>query len=64
VIIEFLIDDADGVHLSLDGLVEDLITEPTTMLRGNRSLLFRDPNGNLVNLFTPVTPAAIEKSAR
>ena len=25
---------------------------------GNRSLLFRDPDGNLVNFFTPVTPAA------
>ena len=28
---------------------------------GNRSLLFRDPDGNLVNFFTPVTPAAIQK---
>jgi hypothetical protein len=26
--------------------------------------LFRDPDGNLVNFFTPVTPAAIEKFAR
>jgi hypothetical protein len=31
---------------------------------GNRSLLFRDPDGNLVNFFTPVTPAAIEKFAQ
>jgi hypothetical protein len=30
---------------------------------GNRSLLFRDPDGNLINLFTPATPAAIEKFA-
>jgi hypothetical protein len=30
---------------------------------GNRSLLFRDPDGNLVNFFTPVTPAAIDKFA-
>jgi hypothetical protein len=28
---------------------------------GNRSLLFRDPDGNLVNFFTPVTPEAIKK---
>ena len=38
-------------------------TEPTTMPWGNRSLLFRDPDGNLVNFFTPVTPAAIAKFA-
>ena len=31
---------------------------------GNRSLLLRDPDGNLVNLFTPVTPDAIEKFGR
>jgi catechol 2,3-dioxygenase-like lactoylglutathione lyase family enzyme len=64
VIIEFLVDDVDGVHQNLDGFVEDFITEPTTMPWGNRSLLFRDPDGNLVNFFTPVTPAAIEKFAR
>jgi len=60
VIIEFLVDDVDGVHRNLAGLVQ----EPTTMPWGNRSLLFRDPDGNLVNFFTPVTPAAIEKFAR
>lgn len=31
------------------------ITEPATMPWGNRSPLFRDPDGNLVNFFTPVT---------
>jgi predicted enzyme related to lactoylglutathione lyase len=64
VIIEFLVDDVDGVRQNLAGFVEDFITEPTTMPWGNRSLLFRDPDGNLVNFFTPVTPAAIEKFAR
>jgi predicted enzyme related to lactoylglutathione lyase len=64
VIIEFLVDDVDGVHRNLAGFVEDFVTEPTTMPWGNRSLLFRDPDGNLVNFFTPVTPAAIEKFAR
>ena len=28
---------------------------------GNRSFLFRDPDGNLVNLFTPVTSQARQK---
>jgi catechol 2,3-dioxygenase-like lactoylglutathione lyase family enzyme len=64
VIIEFLVDDVDGVHRNLAGFVEDFVTEPTTMPWGNRSLLFRDPDGNLVNFFTPVTPAAIDKFAR
>ncbi|WP_420811799.1 VOC family protein [Kutzneria albida] len=64
VILEFLVDDVDIVHQNLTGFVEDFVNEPTTMPWGNRSLLFRDPDGNLVNLFTPVTPAAIEKFAR
>jgi catechol 2,3-dioxygenase-like lactoylglutathione lyase family enzyme len=62
VIIEFLVDDVDGVQQNLKGLVEDFVNEPTTMPWGNRSLLFRDPDGNLVNFFTPVTEAAIKKA--
>ncbi|WP_182873066.1 VOC family protein [Microbispora sp. H10670] len=64
VIIEFLVDDVDGVHRNLAGSVAELVKEPTTMPWGNRSLLVRDPDGNLVNFFTPVTPAAIAKFAR
>ncbi len=64
VIIEFLVDDVDDVHRNLTGFVQDFVTEPTTMPWGNRSLLFRDPDGNLVNFFTPVAPAAVEKFAR
>jgi predicted enzyme related to lactoylglutathione lyase len=64
VIIEFLVDDVDGVHRNLTGVVGEFVKEPTTMPWGNRALLFRDPDGNLVNVFTPVTPAAVEKFAR
>ena len=64
VIIEFLVDDVDGVHQNLADFVEGFVNEPTTMPWGNRSLLLRDPDGNLVNFFTPVTPAAIAKFAR
>jgi catechol 2,3-dioxygenase-like lactoylglutathione lyase family enzyme len=53
VILEFRVDDVDSVHRSLTGFVEDFVNEPTTMPWGNRSLLFRDPDGNLVNFFTP-----------
>ena len=62
--IEFLADDVDGVHKNLASFVEDFVNEPTTMPWGNQSLLFHDPDGNLVNFFTPVTQAAIDKFAR
>ncbi|MDQ0382593.1 VOC family protein [Amycolatopsis thermophila] len=55
VIIEFQVDDVDRVHQNLTGFVTDVLNEPTTMPWGNRALLFRDPDGNLVNFFTPVT---------
>ncbi|MGW2543298.1 VOC family protein [Kitasatospora sp. NPDC001574] len=64
VILEFLVDDVDAVHENLTGFVADFVSGPTTMPWGNRSLLIRDPDGNLVNFFTPVTPAAVERSAR
>lgn len=63
VIIEFLVADVDQTHKNLAAFVDDFVQPPTTMPWGNRSLLFRDPDGNLVNFFTPVTPAAIEKFA-
>ena len=52
-IIEFRVDDVDAEFARLSGVVEDVVQEPTTMPWGNRSLLFRDPDGSLVNLFTP-----------
>lgn len=64
VIVEFLVDDVDRVHRNLTGVVADFVNEPTTMPWGNRSLLFRDPDGNLVNFFSPVTPAALAKFGR
>ena len=61
VIIDFLVDDADEEYERLKNLVSDWVMEPTTMPWGNRSILFRDPDGNLVNLFTPVTAEAIKR---
>ncbi|MGY0459219.1 VOC family protein [Kitasatospora sp. cg17-2] len=64
VVLEFLVDDVDGAHRRLSADVPEFVTEPTTMPWGNRSLLFRDPDGNLVNFFTPVTEAARARFAR
>jgi catechol 2,3-dioxygenase-like lactoylglutathione lyase family enzyme len=41
----------------------EFVQEPTTMPWGNRSVLLRDPDGNLINLFTPVPPEAAARVA-
>lgn len=63
-IIEFLVDDVDAEYEKLGPWVTDFVNAPTTMPWGNRSLLLRDPDGNLINLFTPVTEQAIAKFPR
>ena len=60
-IIEFRVADVDEEYRKLAKIVDAFVQEPTTQPWGNRSLLFRDPDGNLVNFFTPVTAAAIKK---
>jgi predicted enzyme related to lactoylglutathione lyase len=61
VIVEFLVDNVDAEYERLRRHLNEVVTVPTTMPWGNRALLFRDPDGNLVNLFTPVTEQAREK---
>lgn len=63
-IMEFKVEDVDRDYERLAGYLEhQIVQKPTTMPWGNKSFLFRDPDGNLVNLFTPVTPEAIKKFA-
>lgn len=59
-IIEFLVDDVDAVFARLERSTE-VVQPPTTMPWGNRSLLVRDPEGTLINLFAPVTEAAKQR---
>lgn len=61
VIIEFRVENVDDEYERIKDFVNDIVQEPTTMPWGNRSLLFRDPDGNLINFFTPVSPEAIKK---
>lgn len=56
VFVEFEVDDVDGTFAELEPAREDVVLEPTTMPWGNRSALVRDPDGNVVNLFS--TPAS------
>lgn len=65
VIIEFRVEDVDQDYERLANYLQDkVVQKPTIMPWGNKSLLFRDPDGNLVNFFTPVTPEAIAKFDR
>ncbi|WP_291050537.1 VOC family protein [Herbiconiux sp.] len=56
VILEFLVDDVDAEFERLRESLTDVVLEPATMPWGNRSTLVRDPDGNLLNLFS--RPAA------
>jgi len=55
-LIEFEVADVDGDFAGLQLSSDDVVLEPTTMPWGNRSALVRDPDGNVVNLFS--RPAA------
>jgi uncharacterized glyoxalase superfamily protein PhnB len=56
-IVEFMVADVDAAFDRLKDKVE-LVHEPKMMPWGNRSMQFRDPEGTIVGLFTPVTDAA------
>jgi predicted enzyme related to lactoylglutathione lyase len=67
VLVELRVDDVDATWQRVKGLVPqtfpEIVLEPTDMPWGNRSMILRDPDGGLVNLFTPVTPEAKAKYA-
>jgi len=52
IILDFLVDDVDAEYPRLAALGVDLVLPPTTQPWGNRSMMFRDPAGNLVNVFS------------
>jgi uncharacterized glyoxalase superfamily protein PhnB len=56
-IIEFQVEDIDAEFARLREKV-DVVQEPTMMPWGNRAAQFRDPEGTLVGMYTPVTDAA------
>ena len=62
-IVEFLVDDVDDLFTRLQSeFGGDLVVvqSPTMMPWGNQSVLLRDPDGALINLYTPVTPQALQ----
>jgi predicted enzyme related to lactoylglutathione lyase len=52
-ILEFEVADVDAERARLGDHVTGWVQEPTTQPWGNRSMLFRDPDGNLINVYSP-----------
>nr|WP_166851894.1 VOC family protein [Isoptericola sp. BMS4] len=63
VALDFLVADMDATREGLRDVVDTVVSEPTDMPWGNRSLLVRDPDGTLVNFFTPTGEAARSRFA-
>ncbi|HVW53127.1 MAG TPA: VOC family protein [Trinickia sp.] len=51
-ILEFEVEDVDAVFERMSAAGTDIVMPTTLMPWGNRSLLLRDPDGNLVNIFS------------
>jgi predicted enzyme related to lactoylglutathione lyase len=52
IILDFVADDVDAEYPRIAALGVDWVMPPTTQPWGNRSMIFRDPTGNLVNVFS------------
>jgi uncharacterized glyoxalase superfamily protein PhnB len=52
IILDFVVDDVDAEYPRIAALGVDWVMPPTTQPWGNRSMIFRDPAGNLVNVFS------------
>jgi uncharacterized glyoxalase superfamily protein PhnB len=53
-VLDFLVADVDAEYDRINALGVDWVLPPTTQPWGNRSMIFRDPDGNLVNVFSRV----------
>ena len=53
IILDFQAGDVDAEYPRVAALGVDWVTPPTTQPWGNRTMIFRDPEGNLVNVFSP-----------
>ena len=52
-ILEFRVADVDQEYGRLQSLVQTWVKPPSTQPWGTRSIYFRDPDGNLVDFYTP-----------
>ncbi|WNL48068.1 VOC family protein [Dyella sp. BiH032] len=59
-IIEFQVDDVEAQFARLKDEIE-VVLEPKMMPWGNLAAQFRDPEGTIVSLYTPMTEAAKQR---
>jgi uncharacterized glyoxalase superfamily protein PhnB len=52
VVLEFQVADVDAEHRRLAGSIPRFVLAPATQPWGERSMLFRDPDGNLISFFS------------
>jgi len=62
-VLDFEVNDVDAHYARLKGggledSVKEWVLEPTNQPWGNRVMLFRDPDGNLINMFTVIRAGA------
>lgn len=60
-VLDFEVEDVDKEYTRLRHIVTDFVLHPKDQPWGNRSMLFRDPDGNLVNFFSPRPKATAHK---
>jgi predicted enzyme related to lactoylglutathione lyase len=53
VILDFRVQDVDAEFTRIDDLGVEWVLKPTTQPWGSRSMVFRDPQGNFVNVYSP-----------
>jgi uncharacterized glyoxalase superfamily protein PhnB len=63
IVLEFQVDDLDDQYERIKALGVDWVLAPTTQPWGNRLMMFRDPCGNLVAVFSvPGQPREISRA--
>jgi catechol 2,3-dioxygenase-like lactoylglutathione lyase family enzyme len=63
-ILEFEVGDVDFERSRLGPAIGRFVMEPTNQPWGNRSMLFRDPDGNLINFYAPIGGANLQRAAK
>ena len=53
IILDFKVSDVDTEYQRVAGLGVDWVAPPTTQPWGNRTMIFTDPEGTLINVFSP-----------